>query len=37
MDRKPVSWYAITREGQKTLKAYLDDLSALIAQVGKRP
>jgi DNA-binding PadR family transcriptional regulator len=37
VDRKPVSWYAMTRIGEKTLKAYLDELSALIAQVGKRP
>ena len=36
VDRKPVSWYAITPPGEKTLKAYLDDLSRLIAQVGKK-
>jgi DNA-binding PadR family transcriptional regulator len=34
--RKPVSWYAITPRGEKTLKAHLDDLSQLIAQAGRR-
>jgi DNA-binding PadR family transcriptional regulator len=37
VERKPVSWYAMTASGEKTLKAYLDELSKLIAQVGKKP
>jgi len=38
VDRKPVSWYAITARGEKTLKSHLDALSRLIAQanLGKR-
>ncbi len=37
VDRRPVSWYAITSTGHALLKEHLDDLSRLIAQVGKRP
>lgn len=35
VDRKPVSWYSITTKGRKTLKAHLDVLARIIAQVGK--
>jgi DNA-binding MarR family transcriptional regulator len=35
VDRKPVSWYAITAKGRKTLKTHLDVLGRIIAQAGK--
>ena len=35
VDRKPVSWYAITAKGRKTLKSHLDVLGRIIAQAGK--
>lgn len=35
VDRKPVSWYAITPKGRKSLKSHLDTLGRMIAQVGK--
>ena len=34
-DRRPVSWYAITPKGRKTLKAHLDALARMIAQAGR--
>ena len=36
LDRKPISWYAITAQAEKSLKARLDALSRLIAQAGKK-
>jgi DNA-binding PadR family transcriptional regulator len=35
VDRRPVSWYAITAKGRKALKAHLDVLARMISQVGK--
>jgi DNA-binding PadR family transcriptional regulator len=35
VDRKPVTWYAITARGRKALRAHLDGLGKLIAQAGK--
>lgn len=35
VERKPVSWYGITAQGRKTLKAHLDVLGRIIAQAGK--
>jgi DNA-binding PadR family transcriptional regulator len=35
VDRKPVSWYAITPTGRGALKSHLDGLRRLIAQAGK--
>jgi DNA-binding PadR family transcriptional regulator len=35
VDRRPVSWYSITPQGRKTLKAHLDVLGRMIAQAGK--
>ncbi len=35
VDRKPVSWYAITPAGRKALKAHLSGLESLIAQARK--
>ena len=35
VDRKPISWYAITPKGRRTLRAHLDILGRLIAQTGK--
>jgi DNA-binding PadR family transcriptional regulator len=35
LDRKPVSWYAITPKGRRGLKAHLDVLARMIAQAGK--
>ena len=33
--RKPVSWYAITQQGRKALKAHLDVLARMIAQADQ--
>jgi DNA-binding PadR family transcriptional regulator len=35
VDRKPVSWYAITPPGRRALKAHVDVLGRMIAQTGK--
>ena len=35
VNRKPVSWYSITATGRRTLRAHLDALTRVIAQVGK--
>jgi DNA-binding PadR family transcriptional regulator len=35
VQRKPVSWYAITARGKKALKAHVEGLGKLIAQAGK--
>jgi DNA-binding PadR family transcriptional regulator len=35
VDRKPVSWYAISARGRKALRTHLDGLGKLIAQAGK--
>lgn len=35
VDRKPVSWYAITPKGRRNLKTHLQVLSRVIAQAGK--
>ena len=35
VDRKPVSWYAITPAGRRALKAHVDVLSRMISQAGK--
>ena len=35
VDRKPVSWYAITPRGKKALKAHVEGLGKLISQAGK--
>ncbi len=35
VDRKPVSWYAITSSGRRTLKGHLEVLARMIAQAGK--
>jgi len=35
VERKPVSWYAITAAGRRALKSHLDGLNRLIAQAGK--
>lgn len=35
VDAKPVSWYAITPKGRKSLRAHLRGLESLIAQAGK--
>lgn len=35
VERKPVSWYAITAQGRKALRAHLAGLERLIAQAGK--
>ena len=35
VDRKPVSWYAITAPGRRALKAHVDVLGRMIAQTGK--
>lgn len=35
VDRKPVSWYAITSTGRRALKAHVDVLSRMISQAGK--
>ena len=35
VERKPVSWYSITAKGRRTLKAHLDVLARVIAQVGR--
>lgn len=34
VDRKPVSWYALTEEGRRALQAHLDALQSLIEGVG---
>lgn len=36
VDRKPVSWYAITSRGERSLKAHLEALTQMIAQADKR-
>jgi len=35
VDRKPVSWYAITSSGRRALKAHVEVLGRMIAQTGK--
>ena len=35
VDRRPVTWYAITAAGRRALKAHLDGLGRLIAQAGR--
>jgi DNA-binding MarR family transcriptional regulator len=34
VDRKPVSWYALTGTGSKALRRHLDALSRVVAQAG---
>ena len=36
VDRKPVSWYAMTAKGRKALRSHLDVMTRLIAHAGKR-
>lgn len=33
-DRKPTSWYSLTRDGRKALEEHLEALGRLIAEVG---
>lgn len=35
VDRKPVSWYALTPAGRKALRSHLAAMSRLIEQAGK--
>jgi DNA-binding PadR family transcriptional regulator len=35
VDRKPVSWYAISASGRRALKTHVDVLGRMIAQTGK--
>jgi DNA-binding PadR family transcriptional regulator len=35
VERKPVSWHAITPQGRRSLKAHLDAMGRLIAQAGR--
>jgi DNA-binding PadR family transcriptional regulator len=35
VERKPVTWYAITGTGRRVLKAHLDGLGRLIEQAGR--
>jgi len=35
VDRRPVSWYAITSKGRKTLKSHLQVLGRLIGQADQ--
>jgi DNA-binding PadR family transcriptional regulator len=35
VDRRPVSWYAITAAGRRALKSHLDGLERMIAQAGR--
>ena len=35
VERKPVSWYAITAKGRRALRSHLDALGRVIAQAGK--
>ena len=35
VDRKPVSWYAITPSGRRAIKAHVEVLGRMIAQTGK--
>lgn len=35
-ERKPVSWYELTPVGRKALRAHLDAMSRVIAQVGRK-
>jgi DNA-binding PadR family transcriptional regulator len=35
VDRKPVSWYAITAKGRKVLRSHLHVLSRMIAQANE--
>jgi DNA-binding PadR family transcriptional regulator len=35
VDRKPVSWYAITPAGRRALRSHVDVLGRMIAQAGK--
>lgn len=37
VERKPVSWYAITPAGRRALAAHVAALEKLIAQAGTRP
>lgn len=36
VDRKPVTWYALTAAGRKSLRAHLEAMSRVIAAAGKR-
>ena len=36
-DRKPTSWYSLTRDGREALQAHLDSLEKLIAEAGANP
>jgi DNA-binding PadR family transcriptional regulator len=35
VDRRPVTWYALTPAGRRALKAHLDGLGRLIEQAGR--
>lgn len=35
VDRKPVTWYALTPKGRKALRSHLGSMGRLIAQAGK--
>jgi DNA-binding PadR family transcriptional regulator len=35
MDRKPVTWYSLTRSGRKALKVHLDALDGLLGDTGE--
>ena len=36
VDRKPVTWYALTARGRKALRSHLDAMTRVIAQAGRR-
>jgi DNA-binding PadR family transcriptional regulator len=36
-DRKPVSWYALTKEGKSALRRHLDALARVVATAGVMP
>lgn len=36
VDRKPVTWYALTAAGRKRIRAHLEGMSRMIAAAGKR-
>jgi DNA-binding PadR family transcriptional regulator len=37
VERRPVSWYAITASGRRALEAHLDALGSMISQAGRSP